>query len=61
MKIEIYTNKRNGTKKILSTTFIFKKTTQRRINSAVIRKIKGHSFKIINKKKSEEWIKLRNF
>ena len=30
MRIEVYTNKRNGTISVLSTSFIFRKTTQKR-------------------------------
>lgn len=61
MKIEVFTNKRNGSKKILYTEFIFKKTTQKRIDNAVTRKIKGHPFKILRKKDTEEWLRSRNY
>jgi predicted transcriptional regulator of viral defense system len=60
MKIEVFTNKRNGVKKILTSTFIFKKTTQKRIDNAVTKKIEGHKFKILGKKETKEWLKLRN-
>jgi predicted transcriptional regulator of viral defense system len=60
MKIEVFTNKRNGTKKILTSTFIFKKTTQKRIDNSVTKKIDEHDFKILGKKEVEEWMKLRN-
>lgn len=59
MKIEVYTNKRNGTMKILSNTFIFRKTTPRRINNAVIKKSNAHIFRILSKKEAKEWMKLR--
>ena len=61
MKIEIYTNKRNGKLKVLNTEFIFRKTTQKRIDNSVKRELNSHSFKILNKKESEKWINLRNF
>ena len=61
MKIEIYTNKRNGRKAILNTTFIFKKTTQKRINNAVTKKVRNHAFNIIEKKDSAKWLKSRNW
>lgn len=60
-KIEVYTNKRNGRTTILNTTFIFKKTTLERINNAVIRKIENHTFKILGKKDSKEWLKSKNW
>jgi predicted transcriptional regulator of viral defense system len=59
MKIEVYTNKRNGGKKVLSTTFMFKKTTQNRIDNAVTKKIRKHPFRILGKKESKEWLTKR--
>jgi predicted transcriptional regulator of viral defense system len=61
MKIEVFTNKRNGIKKILTTTFIFKKTTQKRIDNSVIEKVRDHEFKILGKKETKEWLKSRNY
>ena len=60
MKIEIYTNKRGGFAKILTETFIFKKTTQKRITNSVTKKIKGHQFKILSKSESKKWIQSKN-
>ncbi len=61
MKMEIYTNKRNGTMKILSNNFIFRKTTKKRIDNAVTQKVKDHAFKILDKKEAKEWLKSKNF
>ncbi len=61
MKIEIYTNKRNGKVRILNTEFIFKKTTQKRIDNAETRMIMNHSFRILGKKESREWLKSRDW
>jgi len=61
MKIEVYTNKRNGAVEILSTTFIFRKTTQKRLDNVVTKKIKNHTFRILNKRDAQEWIKSRNY
>jgi len=61
MKVEIYTNRRNGRTTILNTTFIFKKTTQKRINNAITKKIKDHVFRILDKKESAEWLKSKNW
>ena len=60
MKIEVYTTKRQGVSKILNTTFIFRRTTQKRIDaSAISEKIGEHTFKIINKEESKKWYKQR--
>ena len=59
MKIEIFTNKRNGIKKVLTSTFLFKKTTQKRIDGAVTKKIDGHQFRILRKKETQEWLTKR--
>ncbi len=61
MKIEIYTNKRNGRATILNTSFIFKKTTQKRINNAITKKVRDHTFRILNKKESIKWTKSKNW
>jgi predicted transcriptional regulator of viral defense system len=61
MKIEIYTNKRNGRTTILNNTFIFRKTTQKRIDHAIEKKINNHTFKILGKEESAEWIKSKNW
>ena len=59
MKIEVFTTKRQGLKKYLTTTIIFKRTTKERIKLAVTQEINGHNFKIMNKEESKEWIKSR--
>lgn len=59
MKIEIYTTKRQGTYKILNTIFIFRRTTQKRLKQAITKKRRGHRFKILNKKETARWLKLR--
>jgi predicted transcriptional regulator of viral defense system len=60
MKTEIYTNKRGGFAKILTENFLFKKTTQKRIDNAVVRKIKGHPFRILSKTESKKWLTSKN-
>ena len=59
MKIEVYTTKRQGTKKYLTTTIIFKRTTQKHLKNALRKKINGHEFKILNKEESQKWMKSR--
>ncbi|MBU1103640.1 MAG: hypothetical protein KJ600_03740 [Nanoarchaeota archaeon] len=61
MKISVYTNKRQGKKTILNTKFIFHRIRKENIRKSVIRKIRGHSFRILSKKESEKWLKLRNW
>ena len=53
--VEIYTNKRNGSLEVLGTKFIFRKTTQKRIDSSVIKKTNKHKFRILNKKDLESY------
>ena len=60
MKIEIYTNQRGGFAKILTETFLFKKTTQKRIDNAITKKIKEHQFKILSKNESKKWMQSKN-
>lgn len=59
MKIEVFTTKRQGTKRYLTTTFIFKRTTEKRLKQAVARKREGHLFKILNREESKKWLKSR--
>jgi predicted transcriptional regulator of viral defense system len=61
MIIEIYTNKRNGRATILNTKFIFKKTTQNRINNAVTRKTRAHTFRILDENNTKQWLKSKNW
>ncbi len=58
-KIEVFTTKRQGRKKILNTEFIFRRTTHEKIKRAVIKKINRHTFLIINKKEAKKWMKSR--
>lgn len=59
MKTEVYTTKRQGTKKILNTTFIFRRTTQKRISKAVTKERNNHSFRIQNLKDTKRWMRSR--
>ena len=57
--IEVYTTKKYGRKKIFNTGFIFRRTTQNKINKAVIRKVNKHPFIIMNKREMKKWMKSR--
>lgn len=59
MKIAVYTTKRQGKIKILNTLFIFHRTTKKKIEKSVLKKINGHGFRILNKKEAKKWMKSR--
>jgi len=60
MKIEAYTTKRQGIRKFLATTVIFRRTTKKRLSHAVTEKAGEHTFRILNKEESKKWLKLRS-
>ncbi len=57
--IEIYTTKRQGKQVILNTKFIFKRTTKKRVEKAITKKIFKHNFKIMNLLEMKKWMKSR--
>ena len=61
MKTEVYTTKRQGTKKFLNMTIIFRRTTKKKLKKAITKKIKNHQFKILNKEESKKWLSKRNY
>jgi len=60
MKTEVYTTKRQGTKKFISTTLIFRRTTRKKLKESVTKIIKGHKFNILNKEATKKWLLKRN-
>lgn len=50
MQLDIYTTKRQGKMKVLNARIVFHRTTKKRIEKAVTRKIEEHEFRIENKK-----------
>lgn len=54
--IDIFTTKRQGKKTILNTKFIFHRTTAKKIEKAVIRKVNNHTFSIMNKEQMKKWM-----
>ena len=60
MQLDIYTTKRQGKTKIFNTRFIFHRTTANKLNKAVTKKIQSHTFKILNKKDTEKWLKSKS-
>lgn len=61
MKISVWTIKRQGTIKVLNTTFIFRRATKKKMSSAVIKTIDQHPFRILNKKASKKWLSKRDW
>ncbi|MFH1506248.1 MAG: hypothetical protein ABIE94_04670 [archaeon] len=60
LKIEVYSDKRQGLKKYLTTTIIFRRTSEKRLKKVITRTNKGHAFKILSKKETEKWMESRN-
>ncbi|MFH1174368.1 MAG: hypothetical protein V1725_04500 [archaeon] len=59
MKIEVYTTKRQGTKKFLTTTILFKRTTPKHLQQTIKQELNYHTFMILNKEESRKWLKSR--
>ena len=59
MKIDVYTTRRQGKVKILSSSFVFHRTSRKRAAEAVAQKIGNRAFKIMSKEKALEWMKSR--
>ena len=59
MRIDVYTTRRQGKVKILSNSFMFHRTSKKRIAQAVTENTGNRTFKIISKKEAKEWIKSR--
>jgi len=60
MKIEVYSTKRQGTRKLLNTTFIFRRIRPKRLGYAMTQQRNGHGFRILNKEETTKWMKSRN-
>ena len=57
MQIDIYTTRRQGKKNILTTRFVFHRTTQKKISKAIEQRIDEHPFLVLSKKDAERWMK----
>lgn len=60
MHIQVYTTRRQGKIKVLSTSIIFHRTTKKKIEKAAIMNVEEHTFRIQNKEDSKKWIKSRD-
>ena len=59
MQMDVYTTRRQGKIKLLNIRFVFHRTTKKRIENSVIKKVGEHNFKVQNKKDTKKWMKLR--
>ena len=58
-QVDVYTTRRQGKYKLMNTKFIFHRTTKNNLSNAVIQTISNHTFKILKKEYSKEWLKSR--
>ncbi len=59
MRTDIYTTRRQGRIRILTSEYVFHRTKKERIKKATAQKIKGHSFYILNRNETKRWLKHR--
>jgi predicted transcriptional regulator of viral defense system len=57
--VEVFSKKRQGKKEVLNTRIIFHRIRKIDKSMYVIKKIKKHEFKILNKKETRKWMKSR--
>src|SRR3989344_1303381 len=58
---DVFTLNRRGKKIILNNKLIFHELKNIDKSKYIIKKIKGHQFKILTKKESKKWLKLREY
>ncbi len=59
--IDVYTTKKHGKKEILNIKIIFHRVRKVSKSKYIIKKIKGHEFKILTKKESKKWMKSKEY
>ncbi|MFH1916785.1 MAG: hypothetical protein ABIJ21_05965 [Nanoarchaeota archaeon] len=59
MKIEVSSVKRQGKQRFLTTSFIFRRTSKKKVGRAVTEYINDHPFRIMNKEEMRVWMKKR--
>lgn len=59
-QVDVYTTRRQGKVKILNNRFVFHRTTEKRVRSAIKRRLGNHDFIIQNRGDSKKWIKSRD-
>jgi predicted transcriptional regulator of viral defense system len=59
-RYDVYTTRRQGKYKLIGVEIIFHRTTKENIKKrSCVKQINDHSFRILNKKESSKWMKLR--
>lgn len=56
-QVDIYTTKRQGKVAIMNVRFVFHRTTKKNLHNAILQKIEGHPFWILNKEQTKRWMK----
>ncbi len=56
-QLDIYTTKRQGKVTIMNMRFVFHRTTKKNLHNAVLQKIEGHQFWILEKEQTKKWMK----
>ena len=59
MQMDVYTTRKQGTMRIMNNRLVFHRTTKKRLQQAVERKIGEHPFRVLNKEEAKKWIALR--
>lgn len=59
MRIDVYTTRRQGEASILNTKIIFHRTSKKMLEESVARFVQGHAIRMLSKKESKKWLKLR--
>ncbi|MEE8167697.1 MAG: type IV toxin-antitoxin system AbiEi family antitoxin [Candidatus Hydrothermarchaeales archaeon] len=58
-QIEVYTNKKQGQRKIFNFTILYRRIRQKSMKGYITQRIKEHPFKIASKETSEKWLRSR--
>lgn len=56
MQIDVYATKRQGKIKVLNTRLVFHRTTKRRVDSAVMKNVGNHAFRVEKKEETVRWL-----
>jgi len=59
VQVDVYTTRRQGKMKMMNTRLIFHRTSRRKIEKAVVQEISGHSFMIMSKEDTNQWVNSR--
>ena len=59
MRTDVYTTRRQGEISILNAKIVFHRTSKKRLEEAVVSFVQGRTIRILSKKESKKWLKLR--